>query len=149
MTRQRRGACQPGATPRERVRVHVPPCKGAPIDSETQGIALGWSAPALSAPESKLCKSEFTSFDGCPFIRCLLMMRPVVLVVSVACVGDGETAIGQGRHLNGIYRSFVRDACRGCTANPQVGNELFGRIVVPGVNRVMQLPEILQSGRFL
>src|SRR6266446_6074671 len=28
MTRQRRGACQPGATPRGRGRVHVPPCKG-------------------------------------------------------------------------------------------------------------------------
>ena len=28
MTRQRRGACQPGATPRACVRVHLPPCKG-------------------------------------------------------------------------------------------------------------------------
>src|SRR5712664_3147777 len=72
MTRQRRGACQPGATPRGRVRVHVPPCKGGPIDSETEGVALGWSAAALSVPESKLCKSEFTSLDGWPFMSRLL-----------------------------------------------------------------------------
>src|SRR5467141_3544636 len=130
-------------------RRNPPPLQGAPIDAETQGVALGWTAAALSAPESKLCKSELTSLDGWPFMRRLLIMRPVVLVISVACVGDGETAVGQGRHLDGIHRSFVRDACRGCTANPQVGNELFGRIVVPGVNCVMQLPEILQSGRFL
>ena len=64
MTRQRRVACQPGATPRERVRAHVPPLQGAPIDSETQGVALGWSAAALSAPESKLSKSEFTTLGG-------------------------------------------------------------------------------------
>jgi hypothetical protein len=38
--------------------------QGAPIDSETQGVALGWSAAALSAPESKLSKSKFTSLDG-------------------------------------------------------------------------------------
>src|SRR6266404_9391040 len=128
MTRHRRGAGQPGATPRGRVRVHVPPLQGAPINSETQGVALGWSAAALSAPESKLCKSEFTSFDGWPFMRCLLVVRPVVLVVSVARVGDSKTAVGARRHLDGIHRSFVRDACRGCTANPQVGNKLFGRI---------------------
>jgi len=38
--------------------------QGAPIDSETQGVALGWSAAALSAPESKLSKSEFTTLGG-------------------------------------------------------------------------------------
>jgi hypothetical protein len=38
--------------------------QGAPIDSETQGDALGWSAAAPSAPETKLYKSEFTSLDG-------------------------------------------------------------------------------------
>src|SRR5467141_2642288 len=47
------------------------PLQGAPIDSETQGVALGWVAAALSAPESKLCKSEFTSLDGWPFMRWL------------------------------------------------------------------------------
>jgi hypothetical protein len=41
-----------------------PPLQGAPIDSETQGVALGWSAAALSAPQSKLSKSKFTSLDG-------------------------------------------------------------------------------------
>jgi hypothetical protein len=45
--------------------------QGAPTDSETQGVALGWIAAALSAPESKLCKSEFTSHDGWPFMRWL------------------------------------------------------------------------------
>src|SRR5467141_1059855 len=78
LTRQRRGACQPGATPRERVRGtssalkgrRIPaPLQGAPIDSETQGVALGCHAAALSAPESKLCKSEFTSLDGWPSMR--------------------------------------------------------------------------------
>jgi hypothetical protein len=29
------------------------PLQGAPIESETQGVALGWSAAALSAPDSK------------------------------------------------------------------------------------------------
>jgi hypothetical protein len=38
--------------------------QGAPIDSETQGVALGLRAAALSAPESKLRKSKFTSLDG-------------------------------------------------------------------------------------
>jgi hypothetical protein len=46
--------------------------QGAPIDSETQGVALGWSTAALSAPKSKICKSEFTSHDGWLFARWLL-----------------------------------------------------------------------------
>jgi hypothetical protein len=45
--------------------------QGGPIDSETQGVALGWSAAALSAPESKLYKSEFTSLAGWPLMRWL------------------------------------------------------------------------------
>src|SRR6266436_1991860 len=49
------------------------PLQGTPIDSETQGVALGWSAAALSAPESKLCESEFASLDGWPFVRWLLV----------------------------------------------------------------------------
>src|SRR6266550_4955695 len=157
MTRQRRGACQPGATPREHARGafsalqgrRIPaPWQGAPIDSETQGVALGLRAAALSAPESNLCKSEFTSFDDCPLMRCLLV-PPVVLVISVACVGNGETAIGPGRDLNGIHRSFIWDARGGCAANPQIGNKLLGGIVVSGVNRVVQLPQIFQTRRFL
>jgi len=72
-TRQRRGACQPGATPRgtrSSIRSalqgrRIPaPFQGAPTDSETQGVALGWSAPALSAPDYKLCKSEFSVCEG-------------------------------------------------------------------------------------
>src|SRR5713226_5539582 len=47
------------------------PLQGAPLDSETQGVALGWSAAALSAPESKSCKSEFTSLDSWPIVRSL------------------------------------------------------------------------------
>jgi hypothetical protein len=39
------------------------PLQGAPIDSETQGVALGYHAAALSAPEPKLYKPEFRSFD--------------------------------------------------------------------------------------
>ena len=46
-----------------------PPFQGALIDSETQGVAQGLRTPALSAPESKLCKSEFTTLAGRPFIR--------------------------------------------------------------------------------
>src|SRR6267143_6155045 len=37
MTRQRRGALQPGATPRGRVRVPVAPCKGAGLPSALAG----------------------------------------------------------------------------------------------------------------
>src|SRR6267378_4359366 len=80
LTRQRRGACQPGATPRERVRGtssalqgrRIPaPLQGAPIDSETQGVALGYHAAAPSAPELKLHKPELRSFDDWPFIKWL------------------------------------------------------------------------------
>src|SRR6266404_8792136 len=53
------------------------PSQGIPIDSETQGVALGWSAAALSAPELKLCESEFTSLDGWPFVRWLLVSADV------------------------------------------------------------------------
>src|ERR1700726_615451 len=79
----------------------------------------------------------------------LLFVRPVVFVVSVARVRDGETAVGPGCDLDVIYGSFVRDACRWRAANAQVGDELLWRIVVPGVNRIVQLPEVLQTGRFL
>src|SRR6267143_1630777 len=53
------------------------PLHGTPIDSETQGVALGWSAAALSAPESKLGESEFASLDGWPFVRWLLVSADV------------------------------------------------------------------------
>src|SRR5882672_12437838 len=49
------------------------PLQGAPIDSETQGAALGCHAAAPSAPEPKLYKPEFRSFDGWPFMRWLLV----------------------------------------------------------------------------
>src|SRR5260370_24032998 len=49
-----------------------PPLQGGSIDTETQRVALSLSAPALSAPASTLCKSEFTSVDAWPFIRRLL-----------------------------------------------------------------------------
>jgi hypothetical protein len=42
------------------------------IGSETQGVALGFIAVVLSAPESKLSKSEFTSLEGWPSVRRLL-----------------------------------------------------------------------------
>jgi len=60
--RHRRGGCQPGATPRvscthtivrpERAEDSAP-LQGAQqlMDSATQGVALGWYATALSAPE--------------------------------------------------------------------------------------------------
>src|SRR5260370_10015788 len=65
MTRQRREACQPGATPRGRVPVNVPPYRGGGLDPETQGVALGLYTPALSPPDPRSCKSGFTTFDGC------------------------------------------------------------------------------------
>jgi hypothetical protein len=38
-------------------------------NSETQGVALGWSAAVPSAPKSKLPKSDFISCDRWPFVR--------------------------------------------------------------------------------
>jgi hypothetical protein len=42
------------------------PFRAPPIDCETQGVALGLHAAALSAPQIRPqpCKSEFTSRDG-------------------------------------------------------------------------------------
>jgi hypothetical protein len=57
------GTC-PSTSPALKERGIPAPLQGAPIDSETQGVALGWSAAALSAPESRLKKSKFTSLDG-------------------------------------------------------------------------------------
>jgi len=45
------------------------PLQGAPINSENQRVAPGLSATALSALESKPCKSGFATLDGWPFIR--------------------------------------------------------------------------------
>ena len=82
-TRQRRVGCQPGATPRGSVprtctalkgRRNPAPFQGAPFDSQTQGVALGLHPAALSAPQPRPRKSEFTSFDAsCPFTRPLLV----------------------------------------------------------------------------
>jgi hypothetical protein len=51
--------------------------QGAPIESETQGVALGWNAAALSAPELKSRKSEFMSRGGWQFMRRLPVTRPM------------------------------------------------------------------------
>jgi hypothetical protein len=45
------------------------PLQGAPINSETQGVALGWSPAALSAPQSESGKSQFTSLAGQRWFR--------------------------------------------------------------------------------
>jgi hypothetical protein len=52
------GMC-PSRCPALKGRRSPAPPQGAPIDSETQGVALGWSATALSAPKSEICKSQF------------------------------------------------------------------------------------------
>src|SRR3979490_1452422 len=66
------GTCTNSCSALQGLRIPAP-LQGAPIDSETQGVALGWSAAALSAPESKLCKSDFTILDGRPCMRWLLV----------------------------------------------------------------------------
>ena len=82
LTRQVLGACGPAATPREPVRAtssaltgrRIPAFfQGAPIDLETQGVALGYHAAAPSVQEPKLYKPEFRSFDGWPYMRLLLV----------------------------------------------------------------------------
>src|SRR6266481_4678590 len=96
LTRQQREACQPGATSPERVRGttsalkgrRIPaPLRGAPIDSETQGVALGYHAAAPSAPEPKLYKPEFRSFDGWPFMRWLLFRGSTATLECAPCPG--------------------------------------------------------------
>src|SRR6266849_5990403 len=61
------GTC-PSTSPALQGRRNPPPLQDALIDSETRGVALGFLAAALSAPESKWCTSKFTSLAGCPFI---------------------------------------------------------------------------------
>jgi hypothetical protein len=45
-----------------------PPLQGGPINSETQGVALGWSAAALSAPRSKDVQFQIRESYGCRFV---------------------------------------------------------------------------------
>jgi hypothetical protein len=105
MTCQRRGALQPRATPRGRVRVHVAPCKGAAINPETQGVALGWSAVALSTPESELCKSKCTSRDGWPLVRWLLFCW-----ARLVCGGPGGSSLS-GRVSGRLFRLRCGSRC--------------------------------------
>src|SRR6266478_1450938 len=73
-----------------------PPLQGGSIHTETQGVALGLRPAALSAPESKLRKSEFTSLETWPLVRRLLILRTQAL---------------QWRRLGGsILRRFFRAA---------------------------------------
>src|SRR3981189_2681009 len=62
--------------------------QGAPIESETQGVALGYHAAAPSAPEPKLYKPEFRSFDGWPFMRWLLFRRSTATLECAPCPGS-------------------------------------------------------------
>src|SRR3977135_1924016 len=64
------------------------PLQGALIDSETQGVALGYHAAAPSAPEPKLYKPEFRSFDGWPFMRWLLFRRSTTTLECAPCPGS-------------------------------------------------------------
>jgi hypothetical protein len=50
-------------------------------DSETQGVALGLRAAALSAQESKSCKSEFTILGGWPFMKWLRARFPLEITM--------------------------------------------------------------------
>jgi hypothetical protein len=72
-TRQRRIGREPGATPRGSVprtcialkgRRNPAPFQASPFDSQTQGVALGLHPAALSAPQARSRKSEFTFFDA-------------------------------------------------------------------------------------
>src|SRR5467141_5600 len=56
------------------------PLLGAPINSENQRVAPGLSATALSALESKPCKSGFTTLDGWPFMRWHLTLEGLRLL---------------------------------------------------------------------
>jgi len=77
----------------------------------------------------------------------LLIMRPVSPCDSVACVGDGETAVGQGRHLDGIHRPSSGRPSR-MYANPQVAINCSGELWSPASTR-SAIARDLQSGRFL
>src|SRR5467141_3884301 len=82
----------PGTCPRYVLRparaVGIPaPLQGAPIDSETQGVALGYHAAAPSAPEPKLSKPKFRSFDGWPFMRWLLFRGSTATLECAPCPG--------------------------------------------------------------
>ncbi len=50
------------------------PLQGASINSETQGVALGWSAAALSAPKSKDVQIRIHESYGRPFTRRFIVM---------------------------------------------------------------------------
>src|SRR6202011_6044553 len=79
----------------------------------------------------------------------ILFTRPVVFVISIARIRNRETAVRARRNLNVIHRSFVRNSGLSSSSNSQVRDELLGGIVVRSVNRVVQLPEVFESRRFL
>ena len=54
-------------------RRNPPPLQGAPINSETEGVALGWIAAALSAPKSKDVQIRIHESYGWPFMTSLLV----------------------------------------------------------------------------
>src|SRR6266404_831992 len=56
-----------------------PPLQGGSIHTETQGVALGLRPAALSAPESKVRKFEFTSLETWLFMIWLLVLRTQAL----------------------------------------------------------------------
>ena len=63
------------------------PFQGAPINTETQCVALGWSAAAPSAPKSKDVQIRILESYGWPFTRWLghieILLYPVVVVARV------------------------------------------------------------------
>src|SRR5258708_33211108 len=78
-----------------------------------------------------------------------LFMRTILFAVSVARIRDGETAVRSRRDLDVVRCSFVRNSCHKRASRSQVSDERFRRIVVSGINRVVQLPEVFQPRRFL
>ena len=75
------------------------------------------------------------------------MFGRVILLESVPAVLHREAAIGPSRQLNVVYRAFVGNTGRRRSSGPLIGYEFLGHVVVPGVNCVMQLPEVFQARR--
>jgi len=76
-------------------------------------------------------------------------MRTILFVVPIARVRNGKTAVRSRHDLDVVRCSFVRNSRHKCASRSQIGDELFGRIVITGIDRVVQLPEVFQPRRFL